>query len=462
MMKKLFSMLAFAAMLTACSSGDSVVDIDDSPVTPSAPKTTEVYMGTVRSNQFIPMTTMVGEEDYVARDENVSIYKATETYTGASTETFNQYFPLGENNVGKYYDVNTGEYKNLPEGLENFSIDFVYVSEGKPYKFYPIHSSVKYDDVIGIFYFDENMEFHTMDFWDMQEVGWKPYNVFAEVTITEDAEGYILNVPEGYVFGFYIHSPNEAAYVHQNRKYSGLFYTMRAFNLADGADCDHRTDGGIHASTYAIDGNTYIGFEDQENGDKDLNDVICLINPEVPIINNPTPEDIEDIIEPKKLNGEVEVDIHHQDHNDWNEIKTTIHIRDTVNVRVTIPIDQDYIMEMDDFAIRTYEAYYYRNEGNDKYPVLVTIEHKADCITIDVSGITAEMLKALRAEGDDGITIEVHNYYKNLTDEDLWEKIKLSTVETYKNKTTIYGQIHQMDEPRDQWVPIGEGPKAAE
>ncbi|MBR3733552.1 MAG: hypothetical protein IKN22_03375, partial [Bacteroidaceae bacterium] len=112
--------------------------------------------------------------------------------------------------------------------------------------------------------------------------------------------------------------------------------------------------------------------------------------------------------------------------------------------------------------IRTYEAYYYRNEGNDKYPVLVTIEHKADCITIDVSGITAEMLKALRAEGDDGITIEVHNYYKNLTDEDLWEKIKLSTVKTYKNKTTIYGQIHQMDEPRDQWVPIGEGPKAAE
>ena len=85
MMKKLFSMLAFAAMLTACSSGDSVVDIDDSPVTPSVPKTTEVYMGTVRSNQFIPMTTMVGEEDYVARDENVSIYKATETYTGAST-----------------------------------------------------------------------------------------------------------------------------------------------------------------------------------------------------------------------------------------------------------------------------------------------------------------------------------------------------------------------------------------
>ena len=81
MMKKLFSMLAFAAMLSACSSGDSVVDIDDKPVTPPAPNTTEVFLGTTRSNQFIPMTTMVEESDYIAQDANVSVYKATKTFT---------------------------------------------------------------------------------------------------------------------------------------------------------------------------------------------------------------------------------------------------------------------------------------------------------------------------------------------------------------------------------------------
>ncbi|MBR4648937.1 MAG: hypothetical protein IKO67_02170, partial [Bacteroidaceae bacterium] len=88
MMKKLFSMLAFAAMLSACSSGDSVVDIDDKPVTPPAPNTTEVFLGTTRSNQFIPMTTMVEESDYIAQDANVSVYKATKTFTGADVNFF--------------------------------------------------------------------------------------------------------------------------------------------------------------------------------------------------------------------------------------------------------------------------------------------------------------------------------------------------------------------------------------
>jgi hypothetical protein len=467
MMKKLFSMLAFAAMLSACSSGDSVVDIDDKPVTPPAPNTTEVFLGTTRSNQFIPMTTMVEESDYIAQDANVSVYKATKTFTGADVNFFTKYFPYKQANIDKYYDIKTGQYKQIPEGLRNFSVNCVFVSDGTPLNFYPVHSSVAYDDVIGLFYYDENMELHTLDFWDMEQVKWKgdPYprpGTYVEITKSKDAEGYTLCIPEGYVFGFYVRAENDARYIHQNRAYSGQFYTWKELNLKDGADCDKFDDGGIHGSTFSDGEKTFIGFEDQEHGDRDINDIICFITPEVSIINEPTIEDIEDVVDTKTLDGEVEVDIHHQDHDDWNEIKTTIHIRDTVNVRVTIPIEQAYIMDQDDFAIRTYEAYYYRNEGNDKYPVLVTIEHKADCITIDVAGVTAEMLKALRAEGDDGITIEVHNYYKNLTDEDLWEKIKLSTVETYKNKTTIYGQIHQMDEPRDQWVPIGEGPKATE
>ena len=464
-MKHLISLLAIAAMLSGCSSSSDNFDDPIVPPTPApeTPNATKVLMGTSRSSEFFPMSTVVDDDDIIANNGDVLIYKAPQTYDGATEKTFTQFFPYKQNNLDRYYDITTGTYKQRPEGLENFSIDFVYVSDGTPYRFYPIHSSVSYDDVIGLFYWDTDKQFHTLDFWNMQEVGWKPYGQYREITVSQDAEGYTIKVPEGYVFGFYIWAPNELQYRHQNRQYSGHFYTMKDLNLADGADCDHRTDGGIHGSTFAIDGKTYIGFEDQENGDKDINDVICFITPEVPIIDNPTQEQIDSIIESTKLSGEVEVDIHQQDHEDgWNEIKTAIHIRDTVNVRVTIPIGQEYISEQDDFAIRTYEAYYYKGQGNEKYPVIVTIEHNADNITIDVSGITAAMLKALREEGDDGITIEVHSYYKALTDDELWEKIKLSTVSTYKNRTTIYGQIHRKEDPRSEWVPIGEGPKVKE
>ena len=54
--------------------------------------------------------------------------------------------------------------------------------------------------------------------------------------------------------------------------------------------------------------------------------------------------------------GNVEVNIHEQLHKDWDEIKTSIHIRDLVDeVKVEIPIGQENMVPSDDFAIRTYD-----------------------------------------------------------------------------------------------------------
>ena len=298
--------------------------------------------------------------------------------------------------------------------------------------------------------------------WDMEQVKWKgdPYprpGTYVEITKSKDAEGYTLCIPEGYVFGFYVRAENDARYIHQNRQYSGQFYTWKELNLKDGADCDKFDDGGIHGSTFSDGEKTFIGFEDQEHGDRDINDIICFITPEVPIINEPTIEDIQDVVETKKLNGEVEVDIHQQEHLNWNEIKTSIHIREAVDVTVEIPIGDQYLAEADDFRIRVWTAYY--TIDNTEYPVTITTKHFVNKIVIKVTGVTQELIDKAKTQSDgDGITVEANSYYENITHELAWEKLKKATVTT-DAKTNIRGQITsafftENDSPTDQKVII--------
>ena len=137
--------------------------------------------------------------------------------------------------------------------------------------------------------------------------------------------------------------------------------------------------------------------------------------------------------------GEVEVDIHQQTHDSWDEIKTAIHIRDTVDVTVRIPVGNEYLAEQDDFRIRVWTAYY--TIENETYPVTITAIHETDELIINVTGVTAELLRKANEETDgDGITVEVCSYYKNVDHAQAWEWIKGATVSTYE-KTNIRGQI---------------------
>ena len=135
--------------------------------------------------------------------------------------------------------------------------------------------------------------------------------------------------------------------------------------------------------------------------------------------------------------GNIEVDIHQQEHNTWDEVKTSIHIRDLVNnVKVEIPIGIENVAESDDFAIRVYDLQLeskvfingteYTLDSNN--PVKVTIEHLADKVVITASCTDEAYLNALREQYGDGVTIEVHTYPKDLSKADAWAKIKQSTV----------------------------------
>lgn len=142
-------------------------------------------------------------------------------------------------------------------------------------------------------------------------------------------------------------------------------------------------------------------------------------------------------------NGNVEVNVHQQLHQDWEEIKTSIHVRDLINgVTVEIPLEKENVAEADDFAIRTYdydlESKVFLNGKeyvlNDNNPIKITIEHQADKVVIAVSAINPDYITALRKAYGDGLTIEVHTYPKNLTKGEIWSRVQQTKVKV--NPTT--------------------------
>lgn len=138
--------------------------------------------------------------------------------------------------------------------------------------------------------------------------------------------------------------------------------------------------------------------------------------------------------------GHVEVDIHQQEHQTWDEIKTSIHIRDLVDsVTVKIPISTKYICENDDMAIRYYEYFDSYDTSKALSYVQVKVLHTTDTINITVK-VNPEYIDSLLKVNGDGLTVEIHNYVKDLSDEELWMYLKESDVKTYK-KTLIKGQI---------------------
>lgn len=158
----------------------------------------------------------------------------------------------------------------------------------------------------------------------------------------------------------------------------------------------------------------------------------------------PTPEPT-----PVVREGEVEFDIHQQEHKDWNEIKTSIHVRDTAAVHIFLPIPMESQAVADDFDIRTGNVYQYVESFEAKFEFAgkefsfpVEITHTATGIDILIDCTTAEAKEALKlARGvfDDGITFEIHSYVNpDVATEQIWNWLK--TVKLPSTKTSQWPQ----------------------
>lgn len=166
----------------------------------------------------------------------------------------------------------------------------------------------------------------------------------------------------------------------------------------------------------------------------DVNSVL-----DIPDIKDAIKEDIKKYnfedsdFNPTKVEDCIEYDIHLQEHKDWNEIKTSIHIRTDINLlSINIPLKYQDIVEQDDFAIRVYEFYY------KEYYVQHEILHNENGITINIINVDEDLINELKAKFGDGLTIEIHSYTNRL--EGIFEDIKKSTVVVDK-ECTVKGQI---------------------
>lgn len=137
--------------------------------------------------------------------------------------------------------------------------------------------------------------------------------------------------------------------------------------------------------------------------------------------------------------NDVEIDIHQQIHQDWNEIKTSVHIRAACeSIKINIPLEYEDIIEQDDFAIRVYDFYY------KEYAISHTVTHDANGITIEINNIPADLIKELRENYGDGLTVEIHSY---CTTDDIWEQLKKSQVTKLGKPCTVKGQITTAYDP---------------
>lgn len=127
----------------------------------------------------------------------------------------------------------------------------------------------------------------------------------------------------------------------------------------------------------------------------------------------------------------TEIDIHQQEHRDWGEIKTTVHLRNTekdTHLTITMPIKREYTIEKDDFAIRKWN-YYSTYDTADTTPyVTVTATHTDTEIIYEITCSKEYIAKCINGEGKDGVTIEIHSYTTTDSHDKVWGMIRKTTV----------------------------------
>ena len=278
--------------------------------------------------------------------------------------------------------------------------------------------------------------------------------------MSDEAPAMKIKLPAGTVFYFECIScdqqgnPKEIYYNNVKIGYHD-YYTIASKNV-------NETKQSV---TFALNEWTLIGFEDNyyENSDKDFNDVIIAVNPvqyvaPEPVVGNDgdvTPGDIykpagnttdkngnvvSDPTKPQEnttmediVNGNDDsanpansldasfVETNWAVNEQTNEkgdvtrySKVSIHIRDTTDIEVVIPIASAYCCPADDFYIVAthQDEMVYGKENTVTYTigdnsVVLTITHNEDNITITSDGINADVLKYLQDKYGDGITFEV-------------------------------------------------------
>jgi len=131
---------------------------------------------------------------------------------------------------------------------------------------------------------------------------------------------------------------------------------------------------------------------------------------------------------------------------DYIATKLSIHVRSITDVEVFIPVNAEYYCDADDMAIvlshKLDPNYQYSNPGKNKIEggydyeyevanqtVKITVKYEINGIRVVTDGINQEVIDYLKETYDDGITVEVWNYYKSsITRDALKPELDKSTI----------------------------------
>ncbi len=195
------------------------------------------------------------------------------------------------------------------------------------------------------------------------------------------------------------------------------------------------------------------------------NDYVIKITPACGEVETPNvdPDDPTPGVDPEDpavvvKEGEVEVNLAVQDHKDENSSKLSVHVRDTVNFKVFIPVSDQYYCNEDDMYIveKHYEnmTYNVNNATVEReiagQKVVLNITYAAEGIYIESEGINAKVLEYCREVYGDGITFEVWNYYNSaISRDELITLLNQATIEFTDNEPQNYICAKPLDENGD-------------
>lgn len=450
-MKKfnLYLALALAAGLASCSSSDDI------PEYPNVPKSNVVNFAPAKQTVI----------NFTSNDVDIA-QNAIVTWTPTTTTTIDR-------------DAEAALCKSvLPEqngNIDQLNTDFLYYAkEGDmELEFYPVYAQTSKYHKLGIFYYDNEGVKHEQIVWD----NINPWGLYTasyiwnsdkqQNDVVYNSTGIKITIKKGYKFGFYWDGSYRPVGENIWNDVETLFYSSSELNpesrcYVNGNYNDNTTK--IHAGTFVRNGKTYLGIEDWT--DFDYQDLVFVCDKEIPTVKaddvKPAPDPVtpdpdqpvtpEDPTDPtvKANGGSVEVNLalnaeHEKD--DWKESHLSVHVRDTTDFTLFMPIEAEYYCPQDDMMIvQKHDTNYVYNTTNETLSMVINgqtvtldVTFAANGITFQSHGINADVLKYCRETYGDGITFEVRNYYNDaLSRTDIQKKLNQSTISFTNAPQTYY------------------------
>ncbi len=132
----------------------------------------------------------------------------------------------------------------------------------------------------------------------------------------------------------------------------------------------------------------------------------------------------------KAIDPTLRYDIAQQKHKTWGEIKTSLHIQESKDVVVTLPIDNAYTVDAvttengvdTTRTVKVFNQLYYCNKKQSangdvaQTNVEVKVERQGKNLVITVPAISQDILDAAARKYNDGVTVEIHTFYKLTAD----------------------------------------------